>query len=99
MEDYNFKGSVKDKTAFKTQRNYSVRVEFMAGWESHEPVGLLRGRAGKDNRVMPMIKLRNHIMQLRKPWDSRVRGLAEARSQRFSHYTTFPQAILSWGLS
>ena len=23
--------------------------------------------AGKDNRIMPMMKLRNHIMQLRKP--------------------------------
>lgn len=47
MEDYNFKGGVKDKTAFKTQRNYSIRVEFMAGWESHESVGLLRGRSRK----------------------------------------------------
>lgn len=83
MEDYNFKGNVKDKTAFKTQRNYSVRVEFMAGWESHEPVGLLRGRAGKDNRVMPMIKLRNHIMQLRKPRTQELGGWLRLEARGF----------------
>ena len=99
MEDYNFKGGVKDKTAFKTQRNYSIRVEFLAGWESHESGGLLRGRSRKgqsNNADDETEKSHNAVEETE---DSRVRGLAEARTQRFFHYTMFPRAILSWGLS
>lgn len=40
---------MKGKVAFKTPRNYFVRVAFLAGWESRESVGLLYGGAGSNH--------------------------------------------------
>lgn len=77
MEDYTFKGDIKDKAAFKTQRNCSIRVKILVGRESCESMCLLYGRAGK-NLSNDVIQMRISHSAAEENKASRVSGLAGA---------------------